>query len=396
MSYTPINWQTGDTITAEKMNKMDNGWSATVTTSTMFDGSCTTESDSDSAYGEIDLHDDAPDTLVITFNNTEYTCQKNDDGEGAYYGELDSEGIAVFTTYPFCVFAGDPWFLLTETAGTYAIKLVEKNVAYETSEEFDGITRKIATEVAENAKDYRYAQQTTEVFNGTVVASTSSQNAYYAEISLSKNIESASEITVTFPSPIGEVTAQNEGLGKFGATYNPFTNTWDWSEYTFAVEQNAFTGVTKFWTQTKQTYTDLVISAKLNVMTTDDEFSDAVLASRPTGSFTSNYTVDFVKYKNRDAVVISARGTDQLICLANSTFSTDAPSKLLFGGASKLPDGLVIGQFDYISSNQSITVSVTNVTDATISINSNAIEFNVISLKTQAVQTHYYLEGSSL
>lgn len=26
MSYTPINWQTGDTITAEKLNKMDNGW----------------------------------------------------------------------------------------------------------------------------------------------------------------------------------------------------------------------------------------------------------------------------------------------------------------------------------------------------------------------------------
>lgn len=26
MIYTPINWQNGDTITAEKMNKMDNGW----------------------------------------------------------------------------------------------------------------------------------------------------------------------------------------------------------------------------------------------------------------------------------------------------------------------------------------------------------------------------------
>ena len=387
MAYTPINWQTGDTITAEKMNKMDNGWSATVTTSTLFDGSCTTELDGDVAYGEIDLDVNAPDTLVITFNNTEYTCQKNDHGDDAYYGELDSEDVAVFTTYPFCVFAGDPWFLLTETAGTYAIKLVAKNVAYETSEEFDGVTRKIATEVAE----------TTEVFYGTVETSTSSRNAYYAEISLSTGITSALEITVTFPSPIGEVTAQNNGLGRFGATYDSFTNTWDWSEYTFAVEQNAFTGVTKFWTQTEQTYTDLVISAKFPVMAVDAEFSDAVLASRPTGSFTSpKYTVDFATYKNTARVVFSAGETIEVTCSANSSFSTDTASKLLFGGASKLPNGLFIGQFDYISSNQRINVKVTNVTDATISIDSNAIEFNVISLKTQTVQTHYYLQGSSL
>ena len=36
MSYTPTNWQTGDTITAEKLNKMESGISANDTALTPF------------------------------------------------------------------------------------------------------------------------------------------------------------------------------------------------------------------------------------------------------------------------------------------------------------------------------------------------------------------------
>ena len=45
MSYTPINWQTGDIITAEKMNKMDNGWSVESSSQQLFSETVTTELD---------------------------------------------------------------------------------------------------------------------------------------------------------------------------------------------------------------------------------------------------------------------------------------------------------------------------------------------------------------
>ena len=84
MAYTPINWQTGDTITAEKMNKMDNGWgvqntqlfSESVTTSVYEGMSFATGTFSYSAL----ISDES---VVVTFNGTDYTVARG--GEDGYY-----------------------------------------------------------------------------------------------------------------------------------------------------------------------------------------------------------------------------------------------------------------------------------------------------------------------
>ena len=75
MAYTPINWQTGDTITAAKLNRCDNGWgyesteilSETVTTADTYSGGY--------GVGELAYSQfiNSP-TIVVTFDGTDYTC----------------------------------------------------------------------------------------------------------------------------------------------------------------------------------------------------------------------------------------------------------------------------------------------------------------------------------
>ena len=122
MSYTPINWQTGETITAEKLNKMDNGWgignaqlfSETVTTSAqsgMFGATLEYASPIDS------------NTIKVTFNNDEYICDRIDAFGGYYYGGFSENGPD-FSEYPFLLEC-DPSVpenhIFTRTAGTFSV-----------------------------------------------------------------------------------------------------------------------------------------------------------------------------------------------------------------------------------------------------------------------------------
>lgn len=137
MTYTPINWQTGDTITAEKLNKMDNGWgidktqlfSETVTTVAGDFGNTATLT-----YASMIT---AP-MLYVTFDGTDYACNAISVGAGMLaYG-----GVAVsgpdFTEYPFAIMSANGTnTLYTETAGTHT---VEANTAsIEVSQEFDNV-----------------------------------------------------------------------------------------------------------------------------------------------------------------------------------------------------------------------------------------------------------------
>lgn len=121
MAYTPINWQTGDTITAEKMNKMDNGWgvqntqlfSETVTTTALSNGNNV----GDLAYS--DNIDSA--SIVVTFNGTDYTCPRIDAFGEYFYGGLAQSGPD-FSEYPFLIESGTRGnTLYTQTAGTYTV-----------------------------------------------------------------------------------------------------------------------------------------------------------------------------------------------------------------------------------------------------------------------------------
>lgn len=119
MAYTPINWQTGDTITAAKLNKCDNGWS--VESTTLFNETLTTAS-GDMGYEATMAYTGDPASIAemtITFDGTEYVCQQQSSGGTYWYGESSPSG---FPTYPFvCLYTSGAWYLITETAGTYSI-----------------------------------------------------------------------------------------------------------------------------------------------------------------------------------------------------------------------------------------------------------------------------------
>lgn len=122
MAYTPINWQTGDTITAEKMNKMDNGWSAGSTFLTS--ESVTTESSFEGAYGALAYTTPiTADTITVTFDGTPYVCDAVIDGSDYIYGDID------LVTKPFYIISNsEENGLGTAEVGTYSIEISESSI----------------------------------------------------------------------------------------------------------------------------------------------------------------------------------------------------------------------------------------------------------------------------
>lgn len=129
MAYTPINWQTGDTITAEKMNKMDNGWS--VSSTQLFSETVTTAKDpeypDDPAWGTLTYSTQlTAESITVTFNGTDYICTRTtayEEGgivEYAYGGF--NNGEPDFTNYPFYIYTDSNGNGVgTQTAGTYTV-----------------------------------------------------------------------------------------------------------------------------------------------------------------------------------------------------------------------------------------------------------------------------------
>ena len=122
MTYTPINWQTGDTITAEKMNKMDNGW-AVENTQLFNETVTTTDTGEGFATGSLvyRFQQEPPAEAVITFDGTDYVCTRTPD---YLYGAPFTGETPDFTEYPFVIRAAPSGtWLTTQTAGTYAVAL---------------------------------------------------------------------------------------------------------------------------------------------------------------------------------------------------------------------------------------------------------------------------------
>lgn len=134
MSYTPINWQTGDIITADKLNRCDNGWS--VITSQLFSETVTTAVGQGGMIGGQLAYSgmlDMP-SLVVTFNGTDYECQRIDAMGAYFYGGFSQSGPD-FSEYPFAIQGGGiSNFIFTETDGTYAVAAGTKFV--EVSDDF--------------------------------------------------------------------------------------------------------------------------------------------------------------------------------------------------------------------------------------------------------------------
>lgn len=154
MAYEKQVWNCGDTITADKMNHIEEGienassgcgYECTEGLVTLTDESVTTAiKGGDLFAGGKLLYDSlisAP-TIKVTFNGTEYTCNKQTSSHGFNYYGADIGvplGASVdWSEYPFSVSATPVGNVLgTESAGTYQVKIEVYGDVIETSECFD-------------------------------------------------------------------------------------------------------------------------------------------------------------------------------------------------------------------------------------------------------------------
>lgn len=120
MSYTPINWQTGETITADKLNKMDNGWGIGYTQ--LFSETVIAEDHGGFNTAEFTYEDIIDyNTIKVTFNNNEYICDRIFLDDSYYYGGFTKSGPD-FSEYPFLIGSGGGHnTIYTSTAGTCSV-----------------------------------------------------------------------------------------------------------------------------------------------------------------------------------------------------------------------------------------------------------------------------------
>ncbi len=145
MAYTPINWQTGDTITAEKMNKMDNGWG--VSSTQLFSESVATETIEGESFAMATFSYStliSAESIVVTFNGTNYTVNRNGEGGYYYYGDFGESGPS-FANYPFVIESGEEEggasnAIYTASAGTYTVAV--SGASIEVSDNFSNAVNK--------------------------------------------------------------------------------------------------------------------------------------------------------------------------------------------------------------------------------------------------------------
>lgn len=162
MAYEKQTWECGETITADKLNHMEDGieeasgggtdvgYECTETRTVLTEESVTTVVYDDSAYAYGDLAyvlHDSVDAIIVTFNGTEYECSFENGGYGAPWD--DSIESFDWSDYPFSLSLGDGLGvgqLATPMAGTYSIKVE----AIETSVETTPCFRKAVGSVVSN------------------------------------------------------------------------------------------------------------------------------------------------------------------------------------------------------------------------------------------------------
>ena len=91
---------------------------------TVFEGSVTTEESPRGAMATLEGYSVSADTIKVTFNGTEYECNKQVVEGNTYYGDM------AFSEYPFIIAPfteeGTNFLnIITETAGTYTLKIEE-------------------------------------------------------------------------------------------------------------------------------------------------------------------------------------------------------------------------------------------------------------------------------
>lgn len=129
MTYNKTTWVNGDTITAEKLNNMEEGiyMASSKEFPTFFSGSVTTTLLYDDVYGSFLTREQVADNdfLILIVNENSYQLPKSVFPSGLVgYGEFDNNGKPIFINYPYAViFYGGSCTFLTSGINTYEIEI---------------------------------------------------------------------------------------------------------------------------------------------------------------------------------------------------------------------------------------------------------------------------------
>ena len=171
MSYTPIEWKTGDIVTSEKLNKMDNGWG--IENTQLFNETVTTVAqewgnDATFSYNQFINSD----VITVTFNGTDYECNRLDFGDFFGYGGM-TKTDPDFSQYPFAIgsYSDGYNFIYTQSVGTYSVAVSAMSAVV--SSDFEK-----AVAVAEPSHDFEIIPGTT-TYEEAKTAFTSKKNVYY-------------------------------------------------------------------------------------------------------------------------------------------------------------------------------------------------------------------------
>ena len=176
MSYSEYTWQTGETITAEKLNNIeegvqealeyDAGYECAETSVEVFNGSLTPTTIGN-FYGA-SFTPSQPITseeITITLNGTDYILPKVIIPQGIIYGEADAQSGPIFTHYPCAILIGSDYDLFaTPSSGTYqiTIKLLDTII--------NNITagfKKVVKTVVDEARPNKHIVNAVETGTGT-------------------------------------------------------------------------------------------------------------------------------------------------------------------------------------------------------------------------------------
>ena len=214
MAYTPINWQTGDTITAEKMNKMDNGWG--VGSTQLFSETVTT-TDIGGVNGGVLSYSTLIDSasIVVTFNGTDYTCSRTEVFGEYFYGGFTEQGPD-FSEYPFALESrSQENTLYTQSAGSYTVSATV--ISVEISENFSNAVN----QCVDNSTLPLLCVSGTTTESEILTALSAKRLLYFyvmGDMFLIKNYSSAVSSFGTIPTDNTLVAEINDGV--FNAYYN--------------------------------------------------------------------------------------------------------------------------------------------------------------------------------
>ena len=173
MTYTKQAWETGEVITADKLNHIEDGiennnpgYEIVKSEQLILDETVTVTipqgAPFDAAQFEYNELINYP-TITVDFNGDIYECElidKNAPNPTYYYGGIGSSG-PVFTEYPFAIISVEQQsgqyinVLYVENSGDYSVKIYAKESTINTTEDFEKSVAKIISENVSSIKNLK-------------------------------------------------------------------------------------------------------------------------------------------------------------------------------------------------------------------------------------------------